>query len=312
MRMKLGIAAAILASVIGIGSALAQAKQVVRVVHPPGADLWPYFIAKKEGFFEKRGLDVQPTMMALSSNIPAALASGSAEIGVLTVATLLPAIENGLDLVTVAGGTIASPDFPSSLLTKPDSPIKEPKDIEGRKVGIPGIGAFLQIMFNEWLATKGVDPKKVIYVEVPFTQMQDVLQAGTVDAVIPIEPFITRIIGTKVGEIKFSYIKELTATKSYRILVSSMTRDYASKNAATIKSVREALEEAVAFHAKNPAKSKEDVGEFVKMPPQALAAVKLSPSPAMVSDAEIADWSTILVKQKIMSKPVDPAKFNIK
>lgn len=310
MRIKFGIAAAVLASVIGIGSAFAATQ--VRVVHPPGADTWPYFVAKKEGFFEKRGLDVQLTTMAISSNIPAALASGSVEIGVLTAATLLPAIENGIDLVTIGGGTIANPEFPSSLLTKPDSPIKEPKDIEGRKVGIPGIGAFLQIMFNEWLATKGIDPRKVIFVEVPFTQMQDVLQAGTVDAVIPIEPFISRIIGAKVGEIKFSYVKELTATKSYRILVSATTRDYATKNAATIKSVREALEEAVAFHAKNPEKSKEAVAEFVKMPPQALAAIKLPTSPLNVTDAEIADWSAILVKQKVLSKPLDPAKFNIK
>ncbi len=311
MRMKFGIAAAILASVIGIGSAIAQTKPI-RVVHPPGADLWPYFVAKKEGFFEKRGLNVELTTMAVSSNVPAALASGSADIGVLTVATLLPAIENGIDLVTIAGGTIANPQFPSSLMTKIDSPIKEPKDIEGRKVGIPGIGAFLQVMFNEWLATKGIDPKKVVFVEVPFTQMQDVLQAGTVDAVIPIEPFITRISTAKVGEIKFGYIKELTANKTYRILVSSMTRDYANKNAATIKSVREALEEAVAFQAKNPDKSKEAVGEFLKMPPQALAAVKLPTSPVTVTDADIADWVTILVKQKVMSKPVDPAKFNIK
>ncbi len=91
-----------------------------------------------------------------------------------------------------------------------------------------------------------------------------------------------------------------------------MTRDYANKNAATIKSVREALEEAVAFQAKNPDKSKEAVGEFLKMPPQALAAVKLPTSPVTVTDADIADWVTILVKQKVMSKPVDPAKFNIK
>ena len=42
--------------------------------------------------------------------------------------------------------------------------IKEPKDFVGKKVGAPGIGAFLHVLFRKWLIEKGVDPKSVNFV----------------------------------------------------------------------------------------------------------------------------------------------------
>jgi len=37
--------------------------------------------------------------------------------------------------------------------------IKEPKDFVGKKVGAPGLGAFLHVLFVKWLVEKGIDPK---------------------------------------------------------------------------------------------------------------------------------------------------------
>ena len=42
------------------------------------------------------------------------------------------------------------------------------KDFVGKKVGAPGIGAFLHVLFAKWLVEKGVDPKDVNFVEVTF------------------------------------------------------------------------------------------------------------------------------------------------
>lgn len=314
MNLKSIVAAALMAaSAIGIagGDALAQTKQV-RVLHPPTSDMWPFFIAKKEGLFEKRGLDVKLELTTNTATVPAAIISGSTDIGFVTPSTLLPAIENGLDLVTVVGNVITDENYDSSFVTKPDTTIKTPKDIEGRKVGLPGIGAFLHVLFDEWMISKGADPKKVTFVEVPFVQMFDALRAGSVDAVIPVEPFISRIVGSKSGVVTFPYLAELTKTQKYRVLVGATTRDYAGKNADMIKSLRAALEEASAMHAKDPEKTREIVGEFIKMPPQALAALKFPGAPVAIADKELSDWVVLLKKRGDLTKDLDPSKFNIK
>ena len=56
--------------------------------------------------------------------------------------------------------------------------IKEAKDFVGKKVGAPGIGAFLQVLFRKWLIEKGVDPESVNFVEVTFPTMSDALKSG--------------------------------------------------------------------------------------------------------------------------------------
>ena len=56
--------------------------------------------------------------------------------------------------------------------------IKDAKDFVGKKVGAPGIGAFLHVLFRKWLIDKGVDPKSVNFVEVTFPTMSDALKSG--------------------------------------------------------------------------------------------------------------------------------------
>lgn len=310
MNVKIGVLLAALAAFAWGSAPAVAANKTVRVVHPPAADLWPYFIALKEGLFEKRGLDVQMNIMAVSSNVPAALVSGSADLGVVTLPTLLPAIENGLDLVTFVGGTITDENFITSVMVRPDSDIKSAKDLEGKKIGVPGIGAFVNALFNEWMTVKGADYKKVTFVEVSFPQMADVLKSGTVDGVIPVEPFASRIAAANVGVARFGYVTDLP--KKYRVLATAATRDYAQKNPDVIKGIREALAEAEAIHKKEPAKGLEAVGVYMKLPPQALAAVKLAGSPPALSDQEIDDWSTLLTKQSAMQKAIPASKFNLK
>ena len=46
----------------------------------------------------------------------------------------------------------------------------------GKKIGVPGLGAFLHVTFRAWLKLAGVDWKKVNFVEAPFPQHGDLLR----------------------------------------------------------------------------------------------------------------------------------------
>ena len=147
------------------------------------------FIAKDQGIFQKHGLDVELTLIGLNSNIPGALMGNSIQIGGPTPPVLMQANDGGLDLVVIANCSVTDPsNMKDGVMARAGVTIKQPSDFVGKKAGVPGLNAFLHVMFRQWLLSNGVDYEKVNFVEVPFTQSADVLRSGSVDAVITGEP----------------------------------------------------------------------------------------------------------------------------
>ena len=152
-------------------------------------------VARDDGIFAKHGLDADVTLIGINTNIPPAIVSDSIQIGGPTSTVFLQAVDGGLDLVAVAGASVMDPisTGPIAAVARNGVTIKDAKDFVGKKVGAPGIGAFLHVLFRKWLIEKGVDPKSVNFVEVTFPTMNDALKSGAVDAVLTAEPFVSRI-----------------------------------------------------------------------------------------------------------------------
>ena len=83
----------------------ATAQTKINVAHVFANDFLPMFMAKENGCFAKRNLDVTLTLIPIINNIPATIIAGSTQIGVTTPTVMLQAVENGLDLVAVAGSS---------------------------------------------------------------------------------------------------------------------------------------------------------------------------------------------------------------
>src|ERR1700749_1229291 len=166
----IAFAASLLATVAS--PTLAQTKiNVETTAGTAGAAL---FAAKGEGFFEKRGLDINIIIVNLMPNFPPTLVAGSADVGFMVTTTFLQAIEGGLDLVAFAGGSPPShPLSPEAVVAATGASLKEPKDFIGRKVGVPGIGATLQVMFRYWLDPNPIASRKKNYVEGAFPTKED-------------------------------------------------------------------------------------------------------------------------------------------
>ena len=91
------------ALVLALAGGTANAAQKLTMNYTTGESATA-FIAKDEGFFAKHGLDVDLIAVAQNSNAPAALESGSVQIGMIQVANLLQLADGGLDFVALAGG----------------------------------------------------------------------------------------------------------------------------------------------------------------------------------------------------------------
>jgi NitT/TauT family transport system substrate-binding protein len=218
-------------------------------------DFASVFVAAEEGYFKKRNLDVELKFIPLNSTIPAALQSDSLQIGGPTPSVFLQAVDGGLDLVLVAGGGLTSKTITGfGLVARAGSGIKSPQDCVGKKIGVPGLGAFLHVTFRAWLKDSGVDYRKVNFVEAAFPQHADLLRGGSVDAVVSADPFMSRITESGAGYVASYYSTFLP--ENNQTIVHAAKREWVAKNPATARAFREALVESAAFmqQAKNDAR----------------------------------------------------------
>lgn len=247
------LAASLIALLAGMPAG-AQTKITVGFVQT--ADTLPLRIAKERGYFEKRKLDVTLTPIALASNIPSAIMSDSIQIGMGTVPMLLQTNEAGLGLVTVGAASRISKDSNIvSLVARAGVKIDSPADLRGKKVGVPGFNSMMHVVFQKWLIDKGIQPVQVPMVEAVFPQMGDLLKAGTVDAVVVLEPFRGRILGSKIGFKVSDFVPEV---QDNIMAAMWMTKgDWANANGQTLRAFREAYLEAIDWAQKNMKEVKE-------------------------------------------------------
>ncbi|QDM20822.1 ABC transporter substrate-binding protein [Tardiphaga sp. vice352] len=290
----------------------AQAQNKLQIGCTATTDCASAMVAVDEGIFKKHGLDVEMTLIGINSNIPAAILSGSIQIGGPTSTVFLQAVDGGLDLVAVAGATVMNPNSNANItaFVRNGITIKEPKDFVGKKVGAPGLGAFLHVLFVKWLVEKGVDPKSVNFVEVTFPTMADIIKSGGVDVVLAAEPFITRMTNAGLGTIGARYAAELNRTEP--IIFYAASRDWAEKNPEVIRKFRAAIAEAAPIVNNDREKSAASIAKFTKQTIELVKASAPNKSEPVLKADQLAWWIDIMASQKMLQSKVDLNKVMLK
>jgi NitT/TauT family transport system substrate-binding protein len=276
-------------------------------------DFASVFVAAEEDYFGKRHLDVELKFIPLNSTIPAALQSDSLQIGGPTPSVFLQAIDGGLDLVLVSGGGVTSKTVTGfGLVARAGSGIRTAQDCVGKKIGVPGLGAFLHVTFRAWLKDQHVDYRKVNFVEAAFPQHGDLLRGGSVDAVVTADPFMSRITESGAGYVASYYSTFLP--EGNHTIVHAAKREWVAKNPAAARAFREAVQEAGAFmqQPKNDAKVRASIGKYIKLPPEVLAKAQISPPGPLVTDKQLAYWVGLMKDQEMLKTTVDVAKLIVR
>ena len=267
------------------------------------------FVAKDEGFFAKHGLDVDLVAVTQNSNAPAALQSGSVQIGMIQVANLLQGADSGLDFVALAGGAGNEKNVTKfAVLVRSGLDVKDAKGLIGKKVGVPGIGASIDIFFRNWLLNNQVDPAQVSIAETTFLAMADNLKNGNVDAVTPLEPFITRITSQKIGYELFNLV-DLLPRPMINALLFASTRDWATKNAAVIPALRAAIVEADDFIRANPDKTRAAINKYTQVPMPILASLPLPAVDPQIRKDDLDFWAGMMQRLHMLQNKPDTAKL---
>ena len=289
-------------------SGTAHAMQKLAINYTTGESV-SAFVAKDQGFFAKHGLDVDLVQMTQNSNAPAAVESGSVQVGMIQVANLLQAADGGLDFVAIAGGADNEKGVSKfAVVVRKGLNVKGANDLVGKKVGVPGIGASIDIFFRNWLLDNNVQPSQLSILETTFLAMGDNLKSGNFDAVTPLEPFITRITSEGVGYELVNLVDRLPRQK-INALIFAAKRDWASKNDGTIKALRAAVAESDEFIRANPAKSRQAINKYTHVPLPILNSLPLPAVDPELRRADLDFWAEMMGRLHMLQGKVDTAKL---
>ena len=205
----------------------------------------------KQGFFEKRGLDVTVKEASGGAAIIPAIVSGDAQVGGSNVVSALIAAEKGLPLAMVAAGTFGpktEEDDWSAILVKGDA-IASPKDLEGTTMAVNTLENVATETATAALENAGVDASKVKFTEVDFPEMLAALDAGRVDSIFEIEPFVTA------GEAQ-GFRRILSPYHGTRpdLQIGSylMSKEYLAENPEVAEAFRAGLQDTASWVQENP------------------------------------------------------------
>ncbi|MGH3322533.1 MAG: ABC transporter substrate-binding protein [Streptosporangiaceae bacterium] len=212
-----------------------------------------YLIAGvRKGFFKRHGLDVTVKRASGGAAIIPAVVSGDAQFGGSNMVSVLLAATKGLPIEIVGPGTFgpdSKQDGWSAILVSHDSPIKKPKDLEGKTIAVNTLKNVASETVKASLDNLGVDISKVKFTEIGFPDMLAALDQGRVDAIFEIEPFVTA--GLSAGDRRVVY--PYYSTQPGIEIGSYVAReDYARKHPDVVKAFQAGLADTSRFVAQHP------------------------------------------------------------
>ena len=150
------------------------------------------FFAKAAGAFERAGFDLEVNNLVNAGAVAAAIGGGSLEMGTGDLISGVNAIIKGVPNLLVAGcGMYSSGDAGIILAVAKDSAVKQPRDLNGKTIGIPTLVGLTTAALRNWLPENGVDLSTVKLVEISQATTVPGLQRGVIDCGLLGEPFIT-------------------------------------------------------------------------------------------------------------------------
>ncbi len=295
--------AALLAMFVGaalLPPAAAAELTKLAVSYSATAEFTPDFVAKDIGIFERHGLDVTLTNLATTSLGPPALMAGSLQIASSSPPLLLLANDGGLDLVAVAGvGAIDARAPNSSLVTRPGFTATKAQDFIGKKIARPGINSAIDLVLKKWLIDRGVALDQVTLVEVPFTQMGDLLRAGQIDAAFELEPLRTHVIESGAGQKSIDIFAETNPHVVASVYAAS--RSWAQTHREALREFRASLADAIGYLRDHADQAKEIQRKYIG------SAGAPSWLQLDIQPADFDFWIATLNQLKLLQLPPPPA-----
>jgi putative hydroxymethylpyrimidine transport system substrate-binding protein len=262
------------------------------------------YAAQAEGFYRDAGVDLKVQPPGESTDAPKLLAAGRAEFAILDITDLGIARERGIDLV----GLMPIVQRPlAAVIVRGDGPVKRPRDLQGRRVGVTGLPSDEAVVDSE-VEADGGDPAKVDEVTIGFNAVAS-LAAGKVDAATGFwnaEAVALRRQGVPIRVFK---VDEFGAP-SYPELVLTASRKQLQSDPKLVDAVVSATRRGYTFTERHPEEALDDLlasNKALERADQEAQLKVLLPDlePKPFNERTLQEWADWDLQHGLPEKPLD-------
>ena len=225
------------------------------------------FYAQENGFFLRAGLNVEVSTMGNGGAVLAAVAGDAVDIGFANAGSVAAGILRGLPFTVIADGALYISGRPITLLptvlcVAPNSQIKAPKDLIGKKIAVNGLKLIGQAAVEAWMDKNGADSKSVGFIEMSFSAMAPLLESGGIDAALIAEPALSAARGrVRVFADPFAAVGSEFSLSAYMAKA-----DWVAKNRDLAARFSAVMRQSAGWANANPQMAERILAKYLKIP----------------------------------------------
>jgi NitT/TauT family transport system substrate-binding protein len=246
-----------------------MAQEEVKIGYLPLVMSLPTFVALEKGYFQEQGLKVVNTPFQSGTLIVDALVVGRIDVnaGSAIVAHWL-AEQNlpGTFKIFLVYGPTEPKDNTFILAVAKDSPMKEMKDLKGKRVAtFPGVAS---LTLAKAVLRPYFDPdKEATLIEIPPGNIVQALAAGQIDAYFTPEPFGMIAVAQGVGRYLVEHpVVSLNLKTGYPGGAFTFNSKFLKEKPLVAKKVKAAIDKGVDYINTNEQEARKFLVKYAKLP----------------------------------------------
>ncbi len=222
---------------------------------------YPMVIADQKGFLDRNlkshGVQVELYKAADTGEMNDLIRTGKVQgtFGVLADFVVLTSLATPVRLVMTT-------DYSKSDVIVARKGIRAPKDLIGKRIGVPELNSFVEYFSIRSLEKAGVDKHLVSFRTVPAMEIPEAIQAGRIDAGYTWEPALSRARSYGMNEV-------ITSAEQPEMVISGLIlRDEVLVNPALPAAIIRSYFEGYDFLIKNPTEGASTIAKFFGIKPE--------------------------------------------
>jgi NitT/TauT family transport system substrate-binding protein len=256
--------------------------------------------AQALGLFKKYGIDVDIQIVSSGEAAASAIIGGTADIGAANVVSQILAHDKNAGFQFVAPGAEYSTSAPTNaLIVAKTSPIRGPKDLAGKTIGVIALGDINTVAMRAYLERAGVDARTVKFVELPNPQMSAAIDRGAIDGAIISSPALASAMPAgRVLGLPYSAVADHFAINAWYA-----KKDWVATHRDVLARFTKAVIEAQLWANRNHADSAKILIADAKLDPDVVATMTRATFAPKLDDALIQPLIDIMAKYGRIAAP---------
>ena len=265
-------------------------------------DSFPFYVAEKEGLFEKHGVTVELQNFSSARDLSTALQGGELDALMTDPVVTALSLKGGTDVRIVAMALGAVPEEGRFLvISAPESGITSPKQLEGRNIAISN-NTMMDYLVEQYENTLGLDKTAITTVNMPDLMLRTttLLEGTEIDAAILPDPLAVYAVAEGANVV----IDDTKLDENFSQSVVTVTADAIQNNRAAVDAMLDAYNEAIELINANPDEYRTFALECANVP-EALAETYPTPSftaESIPDEAAIAQVNSWMVERGLLDK----------